>query len=104
VGQTSPRVLELKELAMTATCAIAAFAFYTSLSISADGVIAMSDSAVRPDTPVCLAAGDALCMQLMEAVPADLPAHSTRLAQATQSDGWWSMPAGTTVVANSNSR
>ena len=89
---------------MTATCAIAAFAFYASLSISADGAIAVSDSAVRPDMPVCLAAGDALGMQLMEAVPAEFSVHSTRLAQSTQTDGWWSMPTGTTVVASSNSR
>ena len=89
---------------MTATCAIAAFAFYASLSISADGAIAVSDSVVRPDMPVCLAAGDALGMQLMEAVPANLLAHSTRLTQATQPDGWWSKPVGMTVVANTNLR
>ena len=89
---------------MTATCMIAAISFFASLSTFSDGVFAMSDSAVRPDVPVCLAAGDALGMQLMEAVPADLSAHSTRLTQATQPDGWWSMPVGMTVVADSNFR
>jgi hypothetical protein len=80
---------------MTAACAIAAFVLFAS---PVDSV------PIRPEQPVCLAAGDALGMQLMEAVPADLSVHSTRLVQATQHDGWWTMPAGMTVVANFNSR
>ena len=89
---------------MTATCAIAAFAFYASFSTSADCVFTMSDSAVRPDVPVCVAVGDTFGMQLMEATPADFSAQSMRLVQTTQPHGWWSIPAGMTVVANSNSR
>ena len=80
---------------MTAGCAIAAFVLFAS---PVDSV------PIRPEHPVCLAAGDALGMQLIEAVPSDLSVHSTRLTQATQHDGWWSMPAGMTVVANFNSR
>jgi hypothetical protein len=43
-------------------------------------------------------------MQLMWATPADFSAQSMRLVQTTQPHGWWSIPAGMTVVANSNSR
>lgn len=89
---------------MTAACAIAAFAFYASLSTSADGVFTMSDSAVRPDVPVCLAVGDSFGMQLMGATPADFSSQSMRLVQTTQPHGWWSIPAEMTIVANSNSR
>ena len=73
---------------MTAACAIAAFAFYASLSTSADGVFTMSDSAVRPDVPVCLAVGDSFGMQLMGALSSPSTLSSSQRRRSIAASLW----------------